>query len=273
MNGPAQPATASRRASSLTLIARVLLMATGALSLLLAVAFYLQWPPALALWPWPGGRLSNVFLASILAAAGAPVLWIGLSAEAAAIAGGALNFALMYAGLALATLARLGDPTARLPLLPFAAACAALSAVCAGLFLWSHRLPFSDAQPAPRFVRLAFAVFAAILVPVGTALLLQAPAVFPWRLSAAESQAFGCIFLGASCYFGHALFKPTWKNAQGPLLGFLAYDAVLIGPFAAHFARVDPALRLSLVVYTGVIVGSAAVALLALAAQRGGKRR
>ena len=235
-----------------------MLVASGALSLLLALAFYLQWPPALSLWPWPGGRLSNVFLGSILAAAGAPVLWIGLSAEAAAIAGGALNFTLMYAGLALATLARLGDATARVPLLPFALACAALSAICALLFLWSRRLPFSDDRPAPRLVRVAFAAFAAILVPVGIALLLQAPAVFPWRLSAAESQAFGCIFLGAACSFGHALATPLWKNAQGPLLGFLAYDAVLIGPFAAHFGRVDPALRLSLVVYTAVIVASAA---------------
>jgi hypothetical protein len=84
MNGPDRLAGTSPSTSTLTVMARVLLAATGAPSLLLAVAFYLQWPPALALWPWPGGRLSNVFLASILAAAGAPVLWIGLRGEAAA---------------------------------------------------------------------------------------------------------------------------------------------------------------------------------------------
>jgi hypothetical protein len=243
---------------------RWVLVGAGVLALLAALAFYLQWRPALALWPWPGGRLSNVFIASILAAAGVPVLWIALSAEAAAIAGGALNFAVMYGGMALLSFMRLGDGTARAALLPFAIACVALALLCAVLFIRTRRLPFSDAQPAPAFVRWAFAVFVLILLPVGTALLLAAPAVFPWRLSVPESQLFGCVFIGAAFYFGHALAKPLWKNAQGPLLGFLAYDAVLIGPFAAHFGRVDPALRLSLGVYTAVLLASALVALVAL---------
>jgi hypothetical protein len=246
------------------------LAGSGVLALLAALAFYLQWPPALSLWPWPGGRLSNVFIASILAAAAVPVLWIGLSAEAAAIAGGALNFAVMYGGLAVLSFARLDDSAAPASLLPFAIACVVLSALCAVLFIRTRRLPFSTARPAPPIVRWAFAIFVLILVPVGIALLLRAPAVFPWRLSPPESQLFGCVFIGAAFYFGHALARPTWKNAQGPLLGFLAYDAVLIGPFAAHFGKVDPALRLSLIVYTVVLVLSAVVALHALVMQRGG---
>lgn len=83
------------------------------------------------------------------------------------------------------------------------------------------------------------------------------PAVFPWRLPAPESPLFGGVFIGAAFHFGHALAKPLWKNAQGPLPGFLACDAVLIRPLAAHFGKVDPALRLSL----SVIVLGALVAL------------
>ncbi len=244
------------------------LMASGVLSLLTALAFYLQWPPALALWPWPGGRLSNVFIASILAAAAVPVIWIGLTAEVAAIAGGALNFALMYASMTLVSLAQLGEGTPHQSLLPFILVCAVLALVCAALFFWSRRLPFSDPRPAPQVVRWAFAAFVLILLAAGAALLLAAPAVFPWRLSAPESRLFGCIFLGAASYFGYAIAKPHWKNMQGPLLGFLAYDAVLIGPFVAHFHKVDPALTLSLVVYTGVIVFSATLALWALFTRR-----
>jgi hypothetical protein len=266
MNGDAMRGSPLNRAGSW----RWALIGSGVLALLAALAFYLQWPPALSLWPWPGGRLSNVFIASILAAAGVPVLWIGLSAEAAAIAGGALNFAVMYSGMALLSFSRLGDSAAPAALLPFAIGCVVLAALCAVMFFRTRRLPFSDARPAPAVVRWAFATFVLILVPVGIALLLRAPAVFPWRLSPAESQLFGCVFIGAAFYFAHALTRPHWKNAQGPLLGFLAYDAVLIGPFAAHFGKVDPALRLSLIVYTGVIVLSAAIALHALATQPGG---
>jgi len=247
---------------------RVALVASGVMSLLGALAFFLQWPPVLALWPWPGGRLSNVFIASILAAAGLPVLWIGVAAEAAAIAGGALNFAVMYGGMALLSFLRLGEGKATRPLLPFALACVVLALVCMAMFRWSRRLPFSDPRPAPSMVRAAFVAFVLILVSAGGALLLAAPAVFPWRLSAPESQLFGCVFIGAACYFGYALAKPQWKNVQGPLLGFLAYDAVLIAPFAAHFGKVDPALRLSLMVYTSVIVLSALLALHALFTQK-----
>ena len=61
-------------------------------------------------------------------------------------------------------------------------------------------------------------------------------------------------------YFGFSLVRPLWANGRGQLMGFLAYDLVLIGPFLRHFGTVDPALWINLVVYTTVLAYSALVA-------------
>jgi hypothetical protein len=53
---------------------------------------------------------------------------------------------------------------------------------------------------------------------------------------------------------------PRWSIALGQLLDFLAYDIVLLSPFLSYFASVDAAHRLSLSVYSAVLVYSAAPA-------------
>ena len=66
------------------------------------------------------------------------------------------------------------------------------------------------------------------------------------------------IFLGSAVYFAYGLYRPVWGNAKGQLVGFLAYDLVLIVPFA----RLWPvAPSLSLAVYLAVIVVSALLAI------------
>ena len=109
-------------------------------------------------------------------------------------------------------------------------------------------------------MRVSFLVFILILVVAGGTLVMQRPGVFPWRLGPEQSVLYGWIFLGAACYFLGALIRPLWANARGQLLGFLAYDLVLIGPFLRHFGTVDPALWINLVIYTTVLAYSALVA-------------
>jgi hypothetical protein len=58
---------------------------------------------------------------------------------------------------------------------------------------------------------------------------------------------------------------PSRANATGQLLGFLVYDAVLIGPFLTRFPNVEPEYRLSLIIYTVVIVYSGVLAAFYLA--------
>ena len=99
-----------------------------------------------------------------------------------------------------------------------------------------------------------------LLTLVGGALVLHKANIFPWPLDPQQSVLYGWIFLGAACYFLYALLKPAWSNAQGQLLGFLAYDLVLIVPFLNHFATVKADLRINLIVYTSVLIYSGSLA-------------
>lgn len=240
------------------LITRFLLAATGVLLLLLCGGFWLQQPDVLALWPWPDGRLSYIFIASILAAIGAPIIWMGISGELAGMRAGALDFATTYLGLSATVLVA---GTAISQWIPFPV----LLAVAVGslvfnllLFYASRNLEFNDQRPVPWLVRISFALFFLLLVLVGIALIMRYPGVFPWPLQPQTSVVFGWIFLGAAVYFLYGLLtKPYWGNFCGQLIGFLAYDLVLLIPFLHHLNNVKPEHQLSLYVYTGVIAYSA----------------
>lgn len=238
---------------------RVILIAWGLLLLALTVGFALQAPWAIALWPWPDGRLSYLFVASILAAVALPIIWIGGSGELAAQRAGALDFLLSFAGIA-ATLGSL-YMVGRTELYIFTLA--ALAAAVANLlvYLTSRRTAFRDRRPTPALVYFSFTLFALLLTLVGGGLLLQLPVIFPWPLKPETSVLFGWIYLGAAVYFLHGVYNPYWANAKGQLLGFLAYDAVLLWPFYQHFSTVPIAHWLSLAVYFGVLVYSALLAL------------
>jgi hypothetical protein len=80
-------------------------------------------------------------------------------------------------------------------------------------------------------VRRWFAVFIALLVSTGGALIFQVENIFPWQLDPPVSTLFGCFFLGASAYFVYALRRPQWVIAAGALWSFLAYDIVLAIPY------------------------------------------
>ena len=238
---------------------RAALLAGGLLLLLVTAGFYFRWPWATGTWPWPDSRLSYIFLASIFAAIAAPLLWLGLTGEFAAAAPGALNLTVTYAG-STAYLAWLYGSRGERHLLVAALASAAGLLVSALIYWRSYRIPLRDRRAMPLPVRLSFALFAVVLVPVGAALLLGQPHIFPWPLRPESSVIFGWIFLGAAVYFLYGLLRPNWSNAAGQLIGFLVYDLLLIWPFLAHFATVRPEHRRSLIVYTAFLAYSAGLA-------------
>ena len=231
--------------------------------LFLMVAFLAKWPFALDLWPWTGPYsltgLSHIFLASVCAAIGVPVLWIGLSDEIGAGVAGTIDLAITFGGSGIFMLqgyAASGNSR----LLVGGVVALASAAAMAGMYFLGRRNPIRDPRPTPRPVRVAFAIFTVALLVAGPLLLLRRPNIFPWSLSPEASVIYGWVFLGAAAYFVHALLRPSWHNAAGQLLGFLAYDLVLIGPFLAHFQRVADANRMSLIIYTGVLIFSGALA-------------
>jgi hypothetical protein len=230
----------------------------GSAALVLALGFVQPAEWATELWPWPDTPLSFLFIASILAAIALPALWIGVTGELAAIQAGALELTLTYGAIFLYLLTLAGDPEQ--PALGWYLVAFGLACLCSlAAFSWSRRLLWRNRREMPPLVRGSFAVLAAILIAAGTALVFKAD-IFPWDLGSETSVIFGLIYLGAAVFFIYGYLQPYWSNAAPQLIGFLAYDIVLIGPFVDRFDEVSGRQLLSLSIYTAVLVLSGALA-------------
>jgi hypothetical protein len=230
----------------------ILLGPTALISAVLAVGFGLQLAWAAALLPWDAGRLTLVFLASILASIAAGALWIMVSGEAAAIPAGALNLAVMMGGLAILMFTAVQPPAAP-DLRLYGAGAAVLAVANLAVFGWLVRSPIPDNDTLPRLVRASFVVFTGVLVAVGGALILGTPGVMPWPLDRELSVLIGVIFFSDAFYFLYAVLRPVWPAARAQLWSFLVYDAVLIVPLAGHLGTVPPELRTNLLVYLAIL--------------------
>lgn len=233
------------------------LYASVALVLAIGFGFQLEW--ATRLWPWTEGRLTYIFLSSILAVVAASVAtWVYTDepAEGQALSlvtfiaatAGAIQFARVYA--------RVDEDQLLAAAIVFALA----ALVSAAIAVWSFRHSFRDTVPTPKILRWTFAVYVAALVITGIAMIATVETIFPWPLNPDSSVLFGWVFLGAAVYFLHAVLVPYRNNARGQLAGFLAYDIVLIAPFLRHFSDVADDRFLSLLTYTAVIIFSGAIA-------------
>ncbi len=239
---------------------RGILLIVGIAATAISLGFIARLPLATALWPWPDSPLSYLFLASIGLAIAVPVLWIGLVGDLGAARGGAINVAVGSLGSALAMFAiaqTKGDPA----VLRSALVLAIVGLLSIGLFFLTRTIPIQDKRPAPGLALASFAVFGVVLVLASAALLLKTPNIFPWPLLPESSVIFGWIFLGNACYFFYGVAFPSWHNACGQYIAFLAYDLVLIGPFLGRFTTGPAANRPSLIVYTAVLVVSGLLAL------------
>ncbi len=242
-------------------VLRVSIFGTGILCLILTFGFVLRAPWATGLWPFAmkETRLGFIFLGSIAAAIAAPTIWIGLTGEVRAAEAGGINLLVTFGGMTI-FLAGLGLRSGQPELLPAAVACAIAGGLAAAVLVLARRVPWQDRRPMPAPVRYSFGLFAVVLILVGGALVSAVAHVFPWPLAPESSVMYGFIFLGAATYFIHGFYRPMWANAAGQLVGFLAYDLILIGPFLMHFSAVRPAHRLSLIIYTAVLIYSGALA-------------
>jgi hypothetical protein len=239
---------------------RYLLLVLGLLAAVLAVGYFLQLPWALATWPWPDGRLSNIFVSSVLAAVAAAMLWIGASAHFAGAAGGFLHMATMLGGAAL-VLFPLGQERADPRLMTYTLACAAAAAGSIAAFAWARRQPLRDDRRLPTALRVWCVLYILIVLPAGIALIRQAPGIMPWPLKPETSMVYGWIFVAAAWSFAYPLWQPRVEHICVGLFGFLAYDAVLLAPFLRHFATVRPELRTSLLLYVIALSVSGAVSM------------
>lgn len=238
---------------------RYLILSGGLFILVIAIGFIFQAPLATSLWPWPDGRLSYLFVGSILMAVSAAAIWIGWTGELGALPAGSLNVFVISVAAAIYFF-QLALQDDRPNALPFGITMLVMAVASGVSFLWSRRLPLHDLHPTPLLVRISFGIFVVALFLAGGALVLKAP-IFPWALNPDSSIIFGCIFIGDAFYFLHGLLFPRWHNALGQLLSFLAYDLVLIVPFILLFGTVKPEYLLNLVVYVAVLIYSGGIAI------------
>lgn len=231
---------------------RAAFFAAGAGAAVLGAGYFLQQPWALATWPWSEGRLSNVFVSSILAAIAVPLWWIAARAQFGAAAGGFVHLAVMLGGAA-GVFATVAGARAHAVGAALGAAC------CLALAAWSHRLPVRDRRPLPRALRWWFVAYVLILLPAGIALTREVPGIMPWPLKPQTSLLYGWVFLAAICSFAYPLWRPQVAYARVGLWGFLAYDAVLLPPLLLHSRGVKPEFALTLAVYSGVLALTAVV--------------
>jgi hypothetical protein len=239
-------------------IIRYITVFGGLVILVLAFGFIFQNPMATRLWPWPDGRLSYLFIGSILAAVSVAALWIGWTGEFGALPAGALNVFVIAVTTSIYFF-HLALKEDRQNMLPYGIAALFMAVASTAAFLWSRRIALNDSRPIPSLVRISFGVFIASLIFAGTALILRMP-IFPWALNPDSSVIFGCIFIGDAFYFLYSFFHPRWHNACGQLLSFLVYDLVLIVPFLLLFKTVKPEYMINLIVYVAVLIYSCALA-------------
>jgi len=239
------------RASLLTLSLGLLLVGFG---------FWLRADWALALWPWPDGPLSYLFIASIVLAEGATLAWTAATLKLHAARGGALGFAAMNFGIAGYTF-WLYSQRHEFLLLNWAIVCSSLGIGSILLFLIGGKYPRFNNLPSPLIVRQSFLVFAVALFIATAMLLARAPVVFPWPLNQDSSTMFGFLFLVSAVYFFDGWLRPSLANFYGQLIGFLVYDIVLITPYLRHWEKATGGFRISLVIYLIVLFWSAALAI------------
>ncbi|MBW4438308.1 MAG: hypothetical protein KME04_14310 [Pleurocapsa minor GSE-CHR-MK-17-07R] len=228
------------------------------IQLILAAGFAFQVAAVTAIWPLPDTTpLSFLFIGSIFAAAGAAQLYCLYIRENGALVGIALDYITIFVPLIVFMLQIANGSSA---ILAFAVSLALGLAFGVALLFWSRQYAITDPRPQPRLVRYSFVVFIVALLLVGGSLVLKTPNVLPWRITTEGGVVYGWMFLGAAAYFTYSLLRPSWINSGGQLMGFLAYDVVLIVPFVTRLATVDEQYRLGLYVYTAVVAYSGLMA-------------
>ena len=232
------------------------LVAASITNAILAVAFIAQADWATDLWPFTTSRLTNIFIGSILAAIAAPIALIVAEREYGALRATALFPILMLGSIAVYLL--IEDADEHLLEASVLALAAAFGVV---VLRYGNSVPLRDQRPAPVVVRASFAVFAALLLLAGGLLVAGVDNVLPWQVDSETGVAAGLIFLGAASSYIYGALRPVWSFVAAPLLGFLVYDLILIGPLVNHFSEVIDAQRTSLVIYVAVLAYSGLLAI------------
>src|SRR5512139_3938365 len=118
---------------------RTLTVLGGLVILAFAFGFIFRIPLVTSLWPWPDGRLSYLFIGSILAAVSAAALWIGWTGEFGALPAGSLNV-LVIAVTTSIYFFHLALQDGRTNMIPYGITAFFMAIAGLSAFLWSRRI-------------------------------------------------------------------------------------------------------------------------------------
>jgi hypothetical protein len=218
-------------------------------------------PEVVGFWPYSTTYgLTTIFIASMFAAIGAPIIWIGISGDLAAIRPGGVNLIAVGVGLAGQATWTIAFEASSQELMIFAIAVWVAVVAVGVMMVLARNERWRDPRPTPWLVRGAFALFSFVLLTAG-GLLVQRVQIFPWVLDRDTALAFGIMFLGAAAYFIYGIVEPVWSNAKGQLIGFLAYDAVLLVPYVNLWPTTEGDQRIGLTVYLAALAISGVIAI------------
>jgi len=223
------------------------------------IGFLFQIPIFTEAFPFPDTTpLSYIFLSSIFFAAFASTLWCLLTREDGALAGIGLDYIAIFTPIVIFSFQLAGDNT---KMILFAISCLVFMGLGALIFIQTRKIPIRDIRPMPTAVKFSFAFFVIALIIAGGALIFKTPNILPWRITPEFGVISGWFFLGAAAYFTYSLVRPSWHNTAGQLMGFLAYDVILIIPFLQRLPTISDELRVSLIIYLAVVTYSGLLAI------------
>ena len=232
-------------------------MCLGTSLILVSLGMFFTLPGVTKFWIWPETPLLGfVFVAAMLAGGASPLVWIGISGHLSAIRAAMLTGIVANTGIAMHLFAKHTLP-GRGRYLLFSALFAFGSVLTTAVFGLSKRYPATGDGSIPPIIRWAFLLFSAILLPVGVALILDFPHIFPIPLTTDMAAVYGWFFLGSFVYYFYGFWKPSQLNSTGHLLSFLSYDLLMIPPYMTYWAAVAPEFRTSLFVYLAILITSA----------------
>jgi hypothetical protein len=238
---------------------RYLLYLVCLIQLIFAAGFFWQLPFAVNWWLLTGTTpLTFTFIASIFAAAAASTFWTVASRNDGALAGIGLDYLFILGPISIYFFLLSNTYESGLMGLALVLGLGALFGL--GSFWWAVRMPLGEMPALPHPIRWSFLTFVLGLILVSVRLIIKRPNVVPWIVTPEISVVIGWIFFGAAIYFAYTLFKPSWHNAAGQLMGFLAYDLVLLPPFMGKLPTIAPEHRTSMIIYIVVMLFSGSLA-------------
>lgn len=240
------------------LLLRFAFIAAAIAAAAVAAGLTLRVPAAIELWPWADTLLSFAFLGAVVAALAAGALWIGLTGQFRAAVISLFGLFLICAASA-GYLFWLDQQRGTDALVPQTAIMGG-----AALFALALLVIAKGGDPEPRLMgwlpRASCVLYGLILGGIGWALVDQRYDVFPWPLQPETSVVFGILFAGLGVVYLLTAWSGDRRAGMVVMLGFLAYDLLLLPRLVPLFPSIDPDRLLSLAAYCGVLGYSAVVA-------------